>query len=208
MSNSAIIKSTGQQVSIVSVNGGWTTVVDEMGSEFKVRNGALAPQVSAEDEKIAVEHRNVVAQTVKEKAIEAYFNDAHEEDFEVEKEECDDPDHNDVKEDFIDDKPTENRIRRVKDATYNPENMRKLTSSNGNLSYDCGDSLARRLEGKTLEEVYTIASDELGVSQPSLKKKYEHLNAGMQRMNLGNRIRAAASKAARGHIESLEAKNK
>lgn len=185
MSSSAIIKSTGQKVSIISVNGGWTTIIDEMGSEFKVRNGAL-------EQWMETVHNNLIAES----------------NFEVEKEECDDPDHNDVKEDFIDDKPAKNRIRHVKDATYNPENMRKLTSSNGNLSYDCGDQLARRLEGKSLQEVYDIASAELGIPQADLMKKYEHLNAGMQRMNLGNRIRAAASKAARGHIESLEAKNK
>ncbi len=193
---SAINDITGQRVTIVSTSGGWTTIINEAGVQSKIRNSKLScvdilPVAEAEPQ----------------------------DDFEVEKEECDDPDHNDTPDvgNTLDDEGKEgckvvesakNRIRHVKDATYNPENMRKLTSSNGNLSYDCGDQLARRLEGKSLQEVYDIASAELGISQADLMKKYEHLNAGMQRMNLGNRIRAAASKAARGHIESLEAKNK
>lgn len=100
------------------------------------------------------------------------------------------------------------RIRHVKNASYNVENMRKLTSRFGNLSYDCGDSLARRLEGKSLDEVYMIASEELEISIEVLKNKYKHLNVGMQRMNLGNRMRAQNSRNLRVKAEILGVKNR
>lgn len=180
MGNSAIIRATGKQVTIVGVNGGWTTIMDA-GVESKVRNSALGP---AEIETL-------------------YSNPTPDADnFEVERDESDDPDHNDVE--MIADVP-EGKIRRVKEAQYNTRDMRKLKSAKGHTSYDCGDSLARLLEGKSIEEVYSIAADRLGVSQTDLTIRYEHLNPGMQRMNLGNRIRAAASKAARAQIEQLKA---
>lgn len=69
----------------------------------------------------------------------------------------------------------------------------------GNLAIDCGDKLADRLRGKDLDEVYTMAVDVLNKALEegekehtvkSLKAKYGSLNVGMQRMNLGNRMRA------------------
>ena len=54
---------------------------------------------------------------------------------------------------------------------------------------DCG--------GFTLDEVYKLAAKELKESEKDLRARYRHLNPGMQRMNLGNRMRAAA-KAAKG----------
>lgn len=193
MSNSAIIKSTGQKVTIVLVNGGWTTVVDEMGTESKVRNRAL----------------KLWAETIHDNQLIA-----SDDDFEVERSESDDPDHNDapdgfntlddVKEELIDDLPTKRKLRHVKNSTYNPEDMRKLTSAAGNLSYDCGDGVARQLERKSLTEVYEIAAAKLGIPEEQLLAKYQHLNPGMQRMNLGNRIRAAASKQMKEKIQALE----
>jgi hypothetical protein len=73
---------------------------------------------------------------------------------------------------------------------------------------DIGDEVAVLLRDKTLDEVYNIAAEVVNVTVESLKEKYKHLNAGQQRMNLGNRIRnwpklqakaeaKAAAKAAR-----------
>lgn len=62
----------------------------------------------------------------------------------------------------------------------------------GNQVVDSGDKTAKELRGKTLEQVYARASQVLKESVPALKSKYKHLNDGMQRMNLGNRIRAAS----------------
>jgi hypothetical protein len=56
----------------------------------------------------------------------------------------------------------------------------------------CGDDAALALDGLSLEECYTKTSDIVGVSVKDLTAKYGHLNKGMQRMNLGNRIRGLA----------------
>lgn len=54
---------------------------------------------------------------------------------------------------------------------------------------DIGDETAVALREKTLDEVYDHAAELIGVAVEDLKSKYGHLNAGQQRMNLGNRIR-------------------
>lgn len=55
-----------------------------------------------------------------------------------------------------------------------------------------GDDIARRLEGKTLPEVYEEAAKYLSTAGTvkDLLAKYQHLNPGQQRMVLGNRMRA------------------
>ena len=68
---------------------------------------------------------------------------------------------------------------------------------NGRKSLDNGDDLAVKLRGMKLDELFKLASKELGVTQKELHEKYDRLNPGMQRMNLGNRIRGAANRAAR-----------
>ena len=68
---------------------------------------------------------------------------------------------------------------------------RDIRTTSGRVSLDCGDGLAELLRGKTLDEVYRYAADFLGVTEESLRTKYSKLNAGMQRMNLGNRLRVS-----------------
>ena len=63
-------------------------------------------------------------------------------------------------------------------------------TAKGNVSVHCGDELAVFLRGKSLEQVYEIAAKAFGTGN-GLKAKYSHLNTGQQRMNVGNRIRAA-----------------
>lgn len=63
-------------------------------------------------------------------------------------------------------------------------------TAGGHVSVNNGDKVANMLLGKSLEEVYKIASEHLGDTQKDLKEKYGHLNVGMIRMNLGNRLRA------------------
>jgi len=56
---------------------------------------------------------------------------------------------------------------------------------------DVGDPIAIMLRNaKTPDDVYKIGAKYLGVKADELKSKYEHLNAGQQRMNVGNRMRA------------------
>lgn len=69
-------------------------------------------------------------------------------------------------------------------------------TAGGNVSVDCNDPIAEQLRGLPLDAVYGAAVGHLGVPKPDLIAKYSHLNVGMQRMNLGNRIRAAVKVAA------------
>lgn len=72
-------------------------------------------------------------------------------------------------------------------------------TSGGNKAVDNGDAVANKLLGKSLNEVYELAVPVLnkGLEEGekewtvgTLKAKYKHLNVGMQRMNIGNRMRA------------------
>jgi hypothetical protein len=72
---------------------------------------------------------------------------------------------------------------------YHRDKEKKTAS--GNVSVDCGDELAARLRGKSLDDVYAFAAKALKEPEADLRKQYKHLNVGMQRMNLGNRVRAA-----------------
>lgn len=81
--------------------------------------------------------------------------------------------------------------RRVGDRKYNCTNYVKTVSAGGHFTLNNGDQLAQKLHGKELDDVYSIAAKELNETIKSLKAKYGHLNVGMQRMNLGNRIRGA-----------------
>lgn len=64
------------------------------------------------------------------------------------------------------------------------------------LVRDTADPIAVQLrEAKDLNEVFAIGSKALGVPATELASQYAHLNPGMQRMNVGNRMRAAAKAA-------------
>lgn len=80
-------------------------------------------------------------------------------------------------------------------ARYSRDKERK--TAGGNPSVDNGDALAEALRGADLDAVYAQAAKVLGVPVADLRTKYAGLNPGMQRMNLGNRMRAAARKSAK-----------
>lgn len=62
-------------------------------------------------------------------------------------------------------------------------------TASGNPSVHCNDEVAQKLLGKPLEEVYATVAKAIDEDVAALKAKYGHLNLGMQRMNLGNRLR-------------------
>ena len=68
-------------------------------------------------------------------------------------------------------------------------------SASGKKSKDNADEVAIMLRGKTLDEVYEIAESWLIISAEELKARYAHLNAGQQRMNVGNRLRSCIKKS-------------
>lgn len=74
----------------------------------------------------------------------------------------------------------------------------KGTTAGGHQMIDNGDKTAVALRGMDLDKLYVYAAKVLKedkdgnrLTADSLKKQYKHLNAGMVRMNLGNRLRAA-----------------
>mgnify|MGYP001572622732 CR=1 FL=1 len=66
-----------------------------------------------------------------------------------------------------------------------------VKTASGAPSIDVNDSVAQSLRGRDLGAVYEIAAKKVGESVAALRKRYGHLNPGMQRMNLGNRIRGS-----------------
>jgi hypothetical protein len=72
-------------------------------------------------------------------------------------------------------------------------------SGSGKKTKNCGDEIAAALDGFTVEEIRAVASKMTDVTQKDLEAKYEHLNVGMQIMNLRNRIRGAVNKLDKAH---------
>lgn len=67
-----------------------------------------------------------------------------------------------------------------------------VKTAGGNAAIDNADAVAGLLRGKPLADVWAIAATALGNDVVVvLKSKYEKLNPGQIRMNLGNRIRGA-----------------
>lgn len=87
------------------------------------------------------------------------------------------------------------KVARVKDTTFDLSRyfVSDIKTVGGRRTLDCADEIAARLRGKSIEEVYAWAAEVLECSEDALRKQYGHLNLGMQRMNLGNRIRGADS---------------
>jgi len=66
-----------------------------------------------------------------------------------------------------------------------------VTKIGGRKSADTGDAVAVKLRGLELHDVLDLADLATGEVQGTHAKKYSRLNVGQQRMNAGNRIRAA-----------------
>jgi hypothetical protein len=80
-------------------------------------------------------------------------------------------------------------IRTVAGREHDISGYEKVKNASGHTSYDNGDDVAQTLRGKTLDEVYALASKKLKEPEKDLRTKYKNLNPGMQRMSLGNRLR-------------------
>lgn len=84
-------------------------------------------------------------------------------------------------------------LKRVGDKNHRVDlsHYAKVKSASGNASLDNADETAKRLRGMDLDDVYSLASKTLKEPVTVLRARYKKLNPGMQRMNLGNRIRGA-----------------
>jgi len=88
----------------------------------------------------------------------------------------------------------------VKEGRLVPADLSKYSvheskTLSGRKHIDVNDETAAKLREKTLDQIYVFAAKTLGETEKDLRAKYGHLNLGMQRMNLGNRIRAAFNAA-------------
>ena len=167
----ATIIKTGELVEVVAVNGGWTTV-HTLGAdtrEMKLRNNALADVTEMSD---------VAAELAMKKAERSRAAKA--------------PRAPRAK------KPINERQNGVVDALYLPQYQGYKVEIGGRVrrSMDKGDSVAQQLRGMTYDEVYKFASKIVNASVSDLRSRFDHLNPGMQRMNLGNMIRKAMKEAA------------
>lgn len=79
-------------------------------------------------------------------------------------------------------------------------------AASGKKSLHAGDTVAKALEYTELDYVYGVAADLLSIPLEDLKSKYEHLNLGSQRMNLGNRLRAAYKRGEESVVKWADAK--
>ena len=82
------------------------------------------------------------------------------------------------------------------------EKYTKAKSSTGAASMHNGDVIATELAGATVREVSEVAVKLTGNEE--LETKYNHLNIGQQRMNLGNRIRGMISKIDKANGVSID----
>lgn len=82
----------------------------------------------------------------------------------------------------------------VVDSVYLPQYVSAkvvLADGTSKRAVDCGDEIATKMRAMTINQVYEFVSDMLKVSDKALRARYETLNTGMQRMNLGNLVRKA-----------------
>jgi hypothetical protein len=162
----AIITKTGEQVEIVAVNGGWTTV-HTLGAdtrEMKVRNGALSKHTTVSDEV-----QRAYTATIAKTTVAATRPVATR-------------------------KPIEERLNGVVYAGYLPQYSAYTTvraDGTKKRSIDKGDEVAQTLRTMELHSVYKLVARTMSVSSTNLHERFCHLNPGMQRMNLGNMLRRA-----------------
>lgn len=170
----------------VERKGSWTTYYNEAGNICKVRNKdieVLGEEQSARAPSPKTKGESVIAAIVKagaKKPKHAGRVTEAAEDRDVEDDE---------------EEETGVKLRRVGNTKHDCSGYTKTKSASGNKTLDSGDALAVELRGLELDDVYAKAAKALAVTEASLRSQYKALNTGMQRMNLGNRMRSAAKNA-------------
>ena len=170
------MKYQGRVVSIVERNGGWSTILDGM-KQLKVRNGELS---EVTESKKPAQPKS----SAKPKADKPAKAKKPSKDTEIH--------------------PTANDGRLVKPDLSRYTVTPDIKTPSGRKAIDIADPVATALRGKDLADAYREAAAATGQTQKGLRERYEHLNPGMQRMNLGNLIRGAASKAAKEQAKAAK----
>lgn len=198
--NATIIKkalvNSGAIVTLVSTTGGWTTYLDSEGKEKKIRNSGIRDLTEMEQGMFGGKEAKAPTKKADKKEAAPAPKAKKGRDPVSARPETDDvlsPDGSEFvsKDKLV--KPDYGRY--VKHDTKSPSGRKAL---------DIGDEAAAILRGQAIEDCYFIvaknlakanngSTDEADVAkiEAELKDKYKHLNVGMQRMNLGNRLRKA-----------------
>lgn len=175
-------------VEFVSTNGGWTTVKFDDGKEQKVRNGQLRP---ATPEEIAAHKPFKAAKTPRP---ELKAPPAKEPKKRIKMPETGDAMEGDGRDD-------ETNAHKTVDPDYTRYTKHDVKSPSGRKALDISDAAADLLRGQDISDCYFIVAkhiaaasggkraNDVDVIEKELTAKYQHLNIGMQRMNLGNRLR-------------------
>jgi hypothetical protein len=79
-----------------------------------------------------------------------------------------------------------------KSIEINKGKYKKFETATGAKSVGCGDKVSTVLGGLGSDHLFEVGEKVLG--ETNLREKYGHLNFGMQRMNIGNRIRGFIKK--------------
>ena len=79
--------------------------------------------------------------------------------------------------------------------TIKNDGYKEVRTASGAKSFACGDWFSQLVEGFSVDDMYHLAESSLeDATRGELHEKYDHLNIGMQRMVLGNRIRGQSNK--------------
>lgn len=152
---------------IVSRKPGWITYIDDKGTQRKGRaknfviQGEMPPHVEAAIEKGPTpSEEKEMASAAKKKAKAAKKSTGG-----------------------------NGSVRTIGGKAFDLSKYDKVKAPGGGVSYNNGDQVATMLHGKDLDAVYKLVAQKTKVDEKELRSKYKSLNVGMQRMNLGNRLR-------------------
>ena len=167
---------------IVSKKSGWVTFIDDGGTQRKARASSI--EVRGEGEQLSGLGQEIASTT----AVEGSTTTEGEEPVK-EKKVTKAKAKAKAKAKKASKVRTEGGVRTIAGKTFDLSRYNRTKAPSGGVSYNNGDAVADLLDGKSLEQVYEIAAKKLKVDEKELRAKYKNLNVGMQRMNLGNRLR-------------------
>lgn len=164
---------------IVSRKSGWVQYIDSNGTQRKIRSSLVA--ISEESDEAVAEGEGDTAPPQMSPTLEQAV----------------DQDAGKTDEERIVSKAKSKRavktngqaVRSIGGKTFDLSRYERTKAPGGGVSYHNGDEVANLLNGKDLDAVYKTVAAKTKTEENDLRKKYKHLNAGMQRMNLGNRLR-------------------
>lgn len=190
----AKIIATAVVVAVLSEKSGWASIKTVDGEESKIRSGKLEDVTPAEAAKFdkAATKAAEKAEKAKARAEKAATKAANTAEKAARAGRAPRPAH------FVAEvSEGEAKIAKIGKTEFDLGRylVSDVKTPSGRRTIDCADDVAESLRGMDLDGVYASAAATLKIDEAELRKLYEHLNPGMQRMNLGNRIRGALAKA-------------